>query len=184
MALKNTTTRYGSVAKFFHWIVALAVIALLIVGFLMGGIHDKALKMQVVNLHKLIGVAVLLLMLCRLGWRLVNVQPGYPTSTPAWERKAARGVHDLLYLALILMPLSGWIMSTAAGKAPHLGAWLLTLPGISQSKTLAHFCNNAHSVLAWIIITAVSVHLLAALKHHFIDKNNVLIRMLPWVKMR
>ena len=182
MSLKNTATSYGAIAKFFHWTVALAVIALLIVGFIMGTIQDKALKLQVYNLHKLIGLTVLLLMLLRLVWRFMNVQPGYPAAVPRWERKAARGVNDLLYLALILMPLSGWIMSTAVGHPPQLGSWLIAVPGIEINKTMANFFNTLHSILAWIIPGIIIIHLAAAIKHHWFDKNEVLIRMLPWVK--
>lgn len=183
MSLKNTDTSYGSVTKFLHWIVALSVIALLIVGFIMNDIQDKALKMQVYNLHKLIGLTVLILMLIRLGWRLLNIQPGYPASIPNWEKKAARGIHDLLYLALIVMPLSGWIMSTAAGHPPHLGAWLLNAPWVPASKEIAHFAATIHSIFAWVIPGVVILHIAAAVKHHIIDKNDVLIRMLPWVKV-
>ncbi len=182
MTLKNTITRYGSIAKFFHWTVAFAVIGLLIVGFIMGNVQDKALKMQIYNVHKLIGLAVLVLMLLRLVWRLINVQPGYPAAVPKWERKAARGVHDLLYLALIVMPLSGWMMSTAAGRPPHLGSWLLAMPGIEVNKELAHYFNTLHGILAWIIPAVLIIHIAAAVKHHWFDKNEVLIRMLPFAK--
>lgn len=182
MSLKNTANHYGAIAKFFHWTVALAVIGLLIVGFIMGNVQDKALKMQIYNVHKLIGLVVLGLMLLRLVWRLINVQPVYPAGVPNWERKAARGVHDLLYLALITMPISGWMMSAAAGRPPHLGRWLLAMPGIEINKGLAHYFNTLHGILAWIIAAALVVHLAAALKHHCLDKNEVLMRMLPFAK--
>jgi cytochrome b561 len=182
MSLKNTATSYGSTTKFFHWTVALCVIALLIVGFMMDDIQNKALKMQVYNLHKLLGLTVLILMLSRLVWRLLNIQPGYPASVPRWEQRAARSVHDLLYLTLIIMPLSGWIMSTAAGHPPYLGSYLIKAPFISVSQSTAQFFNNLHSAFAWIIPGLISIHIAAAIKHHLIDKNNVLLRMLPWVK--
>lgn len=182
MSLKNTVTSYGSIAKFFHWTVAFTVIALLIVGFIMGNVQDKALKMQVYNLHKLIGLAVLVLMLLRLVWRLMNVQPGYPAAVPKWECKAARGVHDLLYLVLIVMPLSGWIMSTAAGHPPHLGSYSLAFPGVEVNKAVSYYCNTLHGILAWIIPAVIAIHVGAAVKHHWFDKNEVLLRMLPWAK--
>lgn len=182
MALKNTPNSYGTVAKLLHWLVALSAIILLLVGFFMDDIVDKSLKSQIYNLHKLVGLTVLILMLLRLGWRLINFQPGYPASVPIWEQKLARASHDLLYLALIVMPLSGWIMSTAAGHPPQLGAWLIHLPGIPPDTTIKHYAATIHSISAWVIIVAVSLHIAAALKHHFIDKNNVLVRMLPWIK--
>jgi len=184
MALKNTAEQYGSLSKFFHWTVAIMVVALLTVGFIMDDISDKALKMQVYNIHKLIGLSVLLLMIMRLLWRLNNVLPEYPPTVPKWARKAARATHDLLYLVLIIMPLSGWIMSSAAGHPPHLGSWSLGIPGLTANKTLAQYGNSLHYVLAWAIPSLILLHIGAALKHHFMDKDEVLLRMLPWAKLK
>jgi cytochrome b561 len=184
MQLKNTTTSYGAITKLLHWTVAILVIALLTVGFLMGDISDKTLKMQVYNLHKLLGLGILLLMLSRLIWRLINIQPGYAATIPSWEKRAARAVHDVLYLCLIVMPLSGWIMSTATAHAPHIGSWVLNAPGMVGNQLAGHYAANLHRALAWGIPAFVLLHIVAALKHHFLDKNNVLLRMLPWVKNR
>src|SRR5947209_8543351 len=111
--LMNTENDYGSVTKFLHWLIFFVVISLLIVGFLMDGISNKQIKIEAFMLHKTFGMIVLALMAFRLVWTSVNPRPMYPITTPFWQRIATRTVHALLYILLIAMPLSGWIMSTA-----------------------------------------------------------------------
>lgn len=178
MSLKNTSTSYGSVAHFFHWLIFLLVLIMVPVGFTMGNISDKALRGEVVNIHKLIGVLILLLMLLRLLWALMNVKPSLPFQTPTWQRMAERTMHIALYLGLIIMPLSGLIGAVAAGHPPRLGDLSIKLP-IAQNKTLAEFAFDfVHKPLAWILIVLISIHILAALYHHFIKRDDVLRRML------
>jgi cytochrome b561 len=155
---------------------------MLCLGFFMGDIENKVIKGEVFNIHKLIGLTILTLMILRLIWTVINPKPKLPIETFRWERILEKGMHSLLYFALILMPISGWILSTAAGKPPHLGLYRLPLP-ISQSKNLAHFGNSVHLFLAWVILALVTLHILAAFKHYLINKDNVLQRMIPWVKI-
>ncbi len=183
MQLKNTTATYGAISKFLHWIVALLVVGLLIVGFVMGDIGDKHIRMQVYNIHKLLGLGVLLLMLLRVMWRIINIQPKYPATVPNWEQRAARAVHDVIYLCLIAMPLSGWIMSTASGHAPHIAGWTMNAPGLAESKELGYLGAKLHFWLAWAIPGVVLLHIAAAFKHHWYYKNEVLLRMLPGTKI-
>jgi cytochrome b561 len=173
---KDTKETYGSVAKFFHWMVFILVFCLILVGYFMEDV-GKAIQPTVYNLHKLTGLTVLLLMLCRLFWRSINRKPELEGAR-AWERFLERSMHILLYLVLIAMPLSGWLMSVAAGRAPHLFNLMLTLP-ITASKPLAELCESIHGTLAIVIIVLVSLHVLAALYHHFVKKDNVLTRMMP-----
>lgn len=182
MALRNSFLQYGSVSKFFHWLIVFLVLIMLCLGFFMNGIENKIIKGEVFNIHKLIGLTVLLLMILRLIWALTNPKPKLPFDTPLWERILERGMHDLFYLVLILMPISGWVLSTAAGKSPHIGWFRLSLP-ISQSKALASFSDSVHVFLAWTIIVLVTLHILAALKHYFMNKDYVLQRMTPWIKI-
>lgn len=179
MTLKNTNQSYGSVAKFFHWLIALIVICLLIAGYFMGDIGDKALKFQVFNLHKLFGLLILSLVILRLLWRFANPIPTLPPSMALWERLLEKAVKFFLYLSLFVMPLSGWIFSTAAGHAPHIGNYLLAAPFVPKSKVLADQIFNIHATFAVIIIVLLCLHIAGALKHHLINKDNVLIRMLP-----
>lgn len=177
MSLQNTSLRYGSVAKFFHWTISMLVITMLFIGYFMDDIKDKEIMGQVINLHKLIGLSILVLMLLRLAWTLKNPKPLLLTAT-RWERIAERSVHDLFYVILIAMPLAGWIMSVAAGHVPHFFSWNISLP-ITQDKATAELAKTIHNTLALILIALISLHVLAALFHHWIKKDDVLRRMLP-----
>ena len=179
MTLTNTNQSYGSIAKFLHWLIAIIVICLLFAGYFMGDIADKSLKLQVFNLHKLFGLSVLALILLRLLWRLANPVPLLPPEMALWERTLEKTVKAFFYIALFVMPLSGWIFSTADGHAPHLGNIKLAAPFIPLNKTLADDIFNIHSTFAIIIIGLLCLHIAGALKHHFINKDNVLRRMLP-----
>lgn len=178
MTLRNTPTSYGSVTKTLHWIVFILVTLLLLVGFFMDDIGDKQLSKIVYNVHKLTGLVVLCTMVIFLLWSAINPKPLYPAQMPLWEKKLARAVHFLLYLLLILMPLSGWIFTTAAGKPPHFFDFNIAMPEIPLSKPLAKAVDEMHVTIAWIILSLLVLHLLGALKHHFIDKNNILRRMM------
>lgn len=178
MSLKNTTSTYGSVTKFLHWLIFLLVFVMIIGGFCLGYV-PKEYKGVVYNLHKLTGLTILLLMLIRLGWKMLNVKPMLPADTTVWQRRAERAVHDLLYLLIIVMPLAGWIGSSSAGKAPHIGDISFGLP-IPENEALIGTMFSIHGWVAYGIIALVTVHVVAALYHHYVKKDNVLRRMLPW----
>lgn len=178
MGLKNTTNAYGSVARFLHWTIALLVVVLLIVGYTMLDIEDKEVKVQVINIHKLTGILVLALMVLRVLWAMINIKPSLPFGTPAWEKMAEKGMHYLLYLGLIVMPLSGWLGSVWGGRLPHIGEFQFSLP-IVANKDLSEFAfDDVHIPLAIILIVLISLHVLAALYHHVIKKDNILRRMI------
>jgi cytochrome b561 len=175
--LVNSPRTYGSVSKWLHWAIAVLLILMLVGGFFMDDIIDKPLRSMVINLHKLVGIAILVLMLLRLLWRLCNVQPTLPCM-PKWQRLSLKLVHRLLYLLVILMTLTGWIMSTAANHIPHIGSFTLPLPFVKSCAQLSDLFYSYHSILAWVIIAIVVLHILAALKHWLIDKDDVLQKML------
>ncbi len=182
MPLLNTQTSWGSVAKALHWLIALLVIFMLLLGLTMGN-FPKPFKYTLYAIHKSTGLTILLLMLIRLAWRLINVTPTLPQHLPHWQQIAARISHALLYITLIAMPLSGWVMSTAAGK-PTTFWWLFTInaPFVPASKALAGSARQLHGILAWTIVTLLTIHIIAALKHHFYHKDTILKRMLPCCK--
>ena len=175
--LKNSSTHYGRLAKILHWLIFLLVFVMLIFGYFMDGIQDKTVKSQIFNLHKLTGITILFLMLLRMVWALTNPKPALPLGTPNWQRHLERAVHVMIYAALIAMPISGWVMSIAGGHPPHFFKFQLELP-IQQDKAFSKEMFETHSWIAIIIITLVSVHILAALYHHFIKKDDVLRRMM------
>lgn len=181
MPFRNTNIQYGSMAKTLHWLIFFLVIGLLCAGFIMQTLQDKTvLKNTVYMIHKSFGLTVLILMVIRIFWAFTNSKPALSPRVPAWQKFAARSLHQVFYIVLIIMPLSGWLMSTAAGHPPSFFTLIkLPMPGVIESKPLAHFAHDIHTLLAWSIIVFVSLHILAALKHHFINKDNTLRSMLP-----
>lgn len=170
---------YSKGSKFFHWLIALIVIGMLAGSFFLGDLPDPYISTAFM-LHKSFGLSVLALVLVRLFWIRHTGKPQLPVSTPAWERFLSRFVQYSLYVFLIIQPLVGWIMSVAANKPPsYFGLVNLSFPGILPNKNLAMVLNNTHKTIAWIMIFLVILHVSGALKHHFINKDNVLRRMLP-----
>lgn len=183
MSLRNTSEEYGRIAKYFHWLSAILLVTLLLVGWLMDK-TDPSIKGTVYNIHKLFGLLFLTLTIPRLVWAVSNIKPKLPSAMRLWEKVAERIVHGGLYLSLLLMPLLGWGMSTAAGRAPTLFGTSIPLPGIIHNSVTAQLFASYHATFAWVIVLLVSLHVGAALKHHFIDKDNVLLTMMPKKKKK
>jgi cytochrome b561 len=173
---RNTEQYYGHIAKFFHWLIAVLVLLMLLVGYFMDDITDKALRSTVYSLHKTTGIAILFLVLFRLLWALTNNKPLLPKGTPYWQILAEKFAHVCLYVSLIIMPLSGWVMSVAAGYAPRIGKYALYLP-IPVNKVLSGNAFTVHAWLALALAILIAMHVGAAFYHHFIKKDNVLRRM-------
>ncbi|HSW70610.1 MAG TPA: cytochrome b [Gammaproteobacteria bacterium] len=176
-SLSNTGSVYGPLSKFFHWVIAVLVILMLSITYFLDDLPNQALKGLAFNIHKLTGLTILALMVLRLSWTLCNRKPSLP-HTALWERCAEQLVHWSFYLLLFLMPLAGWIGSVAGGRPPRLGNYSLNLP-LAKNEHLSNLSFSVHNTVAIIIITLISLHVLAALFHHFIKKDSVLRRMLP-----
>ncbi len=186
-AYGNSATRYGVVAMSLHWLIAVAVIALLALGMVMTRLPlGDPLKFDLYQLHKSIGILVFLLSCARLGWRLANPPPPLPLSLPDWERRAARITHTAFYLLMIVLPITGWMLVSASPwniptrpfglfMLPHL-PWFSTHP---QKARLEDALIEVHSLGGWIFAALLALHVAAALRHHFILRNTVLRRMLP-----
>jgi cytochrome b561 len=173
-----TLTKYGAGARLLHWATALLVIGALAAGWKMVGLPFSPLKVKVFNWHKWLGITVLALTVLRVLWRLAH-RPPPPLPMPAWQRKAAHALHGLLYLLLCLQPLVGWANSSAAG-IPVVWFGVLPLPDfVPKDHDLAEKLEHLHGLLGLLLAVLVAVHLLAALKHHFIDRDDTLRRMLP-----
>lgn len=179
MGWRNTVESYGGVAKSFHWVVAVLVICMLAMGLLMGGLENGPQKMQVYGLHKSIGVTILVLAALRLLWRLKNIHPAPLPNHKKLEKILASVIHGLLYVSLFLMPLSGWIMSSAKGFSVSVFG-LFTLPDlVAPNKGLAEIAVGVHEIVAYTLIVMVGLHFAGAMKHHVIDRDSTLRRMLP-----
>ena len=181
MSLRSTPTTWGSVTKALHWLIALGVIGLAVVGWVMKGMPLSPDKVQVYALHKSVGLTVFALVLLRLAWRIfVDTRPDLPAGMPLWERRAAWLSHVLLYVVLLAMPLSGWLFNSASNFKLR---WfdLFSVPSLAApDPVLKEWAALAHLTIFWLIAVLVTVHVAAALKHHFIDRDFVLARMLPW----
>lgn len=179
MPFRNANARYGSVAKTFHWLIALLVIGMLCVGPIMVDMKNSPLRLQLFTMHKELGLIILSLMILRVLWALSNVKPSFPQTMLNWEKVAARYSHYSFYVLLIVMPLSGWIMSSAAGHPPSILGYEMAFPGITPDKPVAKLFVTIHIALAIIIAGLLTVHVAGALNHHFIYRDNILRRMLP-----
>lgn len=183
MQLKNDESRYGVVAQLFHWTVVVLVATQFVLANIAGDLPLGPAKIATLAQHKSVGITILALALLRLIWRWLNPVPPIPATTPRWERLAARTSHVLLYALLLIIPVLGWFMSSAR-NFPVSWFGLVTLPDfIAPSRSAYEFLHNAHETLAKTLFVLALVHIAAALKHHFIDHDNVLRRMLP-VKLK
>jgi cytochrome b561 len=152
---------------------------MLIFGYFMDD-FPKSMQAQVYNLHKCTGFFILMLALLWSCWTLANPKPRLDARTSWLERLLAKAVHASLYLFAIGMPLVGWIGASASGRPPHVGALDLAFPmTLPHDKGFISTTFDLHNTFAIVLIVLVSVHVLAALFHHFIRKDNILVRMLP-----
>jgi len=179
LPLKNTSERFGWIALLLHWVMAIMIIGMLCLGLYMAGLRLSMEKLKLIGWHKEIGACVLGLVAIRLIWRLVNIIPPLPESMPMWQRLAAHASHYALYGFMFTMPVSGWLMSSAAGFPVSVFGWF-TLPNlINQNEEARKLFLSIHTWLSYALIATIAAHIAAALYHHFITKDNILRRMLP-----
>ena len=174
----SETTRYSAAAIVLHWLTALLVVAGFKLGLSMVGLPFSRQKLQWYAWHKWIGITIWLLTWGRLAWRWRHPAPPMELM-PAWQQRAAVVTHALLYALLVAIPLSGWLYSSATGvQVVYLG--LLPLPDlVPKDKAMADVLRGVHVTLNFTLLALVCIHGAAALKHHFVDRDAVLIRMLP-----
>ncbi len=173
--------RYTRTAIALHWLAALLIVCNLAVGVTMVGLPFGPQKFRVYGWHKWVGITVFLLATLRLAWRWRHAAPS-PVPMPDWQRKAAHATHVALYALMLLIPLSGWVYSSATGvSVVYLG--LVPLPDlVPKDKTLAAVLKAVHVTLNFTLLGLVIVHTGAALKHHVIDRDGVLARMVPFLR--
>jgi cytochrome b561 len=175
--------RYGAVAIALHWLVALLIVCNLLLGLSMVPMPITPRKLELYLVHKWIGITVFLLACARLAWRARHPAPP-PVPAPRWQIRAAAISHVLLYVLLLAVPISGWIYSSATGvQVVYLG--LVPLPDlVPKDKAIAAVLKGVHVGLNCALFLLVLVHAAAAIRHHFVQRDVVLARMLPFLTPR
>ena len=172
---------YNRGAIVLHWLTAALIVANLLLGLSMVGLPISPRKLSWYLVHKSIGITVFLLTSLRLAWRAIRPHPG-PVPMPQWQRRSAAASHVLLYLLLFVIPVSGWLYSSATGvQVVYLG--VVPLPNlVGKDRALGDVLRIVHVSLNALLFATVCVHVAAAVRHHFVDRDVVLARMLPLVK--
>ncbi|GBQ37043.1 cytochrome b [Gluconacetobacter azotocaptans] len=183
----GTTGRYDPVAITLHWVIAAGILTLIGMGLVMDHLSLPPMRLfQLYQLHKSIGITVMLAVVLRIGWRLFHKAPALPAAMPEIERQAAHGTHGLLYGLQILLPLSGWaLVSASVFNIPTVLYGILPWPHLPVLATLHDkapveaILKTLHHWSAWVLTAVIALHVAAALRHHFILKDGVLRQMLP-----
>jgi cytochrome b561 len=184
MTIRNTTTRWGSISQLLHWLIVILIIVQVTLASMADDLPLGMKKLGLLARHKSFGITILALAVIRLLWRWSNPTPPLPGTLKPYERFLAHFTHIALYVVLFAMPISGWLMSSARGF-PVSWFGFFQLPDlVPKSKPIYDAMLETHELLQWVLYTVVTLHVLAALKHHFMLKDNVLKRMLPFTKIR
>ncbi|MEM9839011.1 MAG: cytochrome b [Pseudomonadota bacterium] len=176
------TERYTSVAKAFHWAIAILIISEIAGGIIMTAMPFSDTKFLIYQFHKSFGLTVLMLSLGRLAWRLTHKPPAPVEGIPTWQERCASAAHVAFYVVMIGIPLSGWLMVSASTTGiPTKLFFVIPVPHwpipVSESSEL--FWESTHEIIAKSTIGLIVLHVAAALKHHFKDRDLTLVRMLP-----
>ena len=182
--MNTQTAAYTRTAISLHWLVALLIFAAFPLGLYMSDLPLSPYRLRLYSYHKWIGITIFLLAVLRMAWRLARRPPALPDNMAAWEKHAADGMHWLLYALLFIVPTSGWLMSSAKGfQTVWFG--VLPLPDlVGRDKVLGDLLTELHESFNFLMMGVLLVHAGAAVKHHFIDRDDVLVRMLPFLRNR
>ncbi len=174
----SAAERYSGLSKALHWVIALLAFSQLAMGKFFEVEVDEADGLF--GWHTALGLLVLALMIVRVGWRLTHAVPAPPRNTPGWQQVMARATHVAFYALLIALPLSGWLLTSVEGDPVSFFGWFgvpsLPVPGGEASED---FIEEAHEVLGNVLLVLAGIHVLAGLKHHYVDRDDVLRRMMP-----
>ena len=185
MTWKNTDERWGPVSQLLHWLIVLLILGMGTVGLVMTEMRNSPDKIQVYLLHKSFGLTVLALITLRLLWRLYAGAPKPVPGTPHWQERIASLTHGALYALVFAMPVSGWVLNSAAGF-PLRWFDLFNLPSIAaKNESLHELSEQVHEWLFWTLIAVALVHAAAAIYHHVFQQDATLARMVPrgWLRV-
>lgn len=180
----TASARYTRTAIALHWLIFVLIACGFTLAVYMVDLPLSPQKLKYFSWHKWIGVTVFLTALVRVGWRLTHPAPSLPATMPPWEQRAAAVSHAALYVLIVIIPITGWLYSSATG-VPTVYLGLVQLPDlVPKDKPLAEQLKLVHISLNYTMFVIVCFHAAAALKHHFVDRDEVLSRMVPVVKPR
>jgi cytochrome b561 len=174
--------RYGGVAISLHWLLVALIIASWALGLYMVELPLSPQKLKYISWHKWLGVTIFLIAVFRIGWRLAHPAPPAPDSMLYWQRVVMGVSHLLLYLLPIAVPLTGWLFSSASAIPTIYLGWVQLPDLVAQDKLFAEQLRLAHFSLNVMLFVVACIHVAAALKHHILDRDEVLVRMLPFLR--
>ena len=178
MNILNTRDDFGLISKLLHWLIALTIIALIPIGWYMTGLSDQdILYWRLLDLHEFLGLILFVIVPLKFVWRLFSPNPPYVPELKSWERRTAQTVRVFFLIAMVLIPLSGFLFVASNGEAVELYG-LVTIPDLGQLPDANRkLLSNIHYYFSYLCAAFIVLHILAALKHHVIDRNRTLRRM-------
>lgn len=179
MKIKNTSQHFGLLTKLFHWLIAISIIGLIWLGWYMVDLtyYDKWYNRSL-EWHKSLGMLVLGAALLKIGWQLYSPTPKTTQNLKYWEQLSANIMHKLLFAMMVLIPVSGYLISTSNGKPVEIFGWFDVPALISNNKELRDLAIELHYYMAYATAVLVLGHIGAALKHQFVNKDGTLVKML------
>ncbi|MBS0570731.1 MAG: cytochrome b [Proteobacteria bacterium] len=181
--LKSGPNHWGSLAKFFHWTIVVLILVQGTIGLVMVELPKRPNVIPVFSFHKSLGLTILALAVLRLAWRAFDPHPRAPASMPHWQVLGARAGHALLYVLIFAVPISGYWFDSVAALRPLYWFDLFQVPHVfAPDPGMKDIAVDTHETLFWILVVVAAGHALAALIHHFHDRDVVLRRMLPFAR--
>lgn len=175
--IKNTENSYGIIARILHWFIGVTILCMLVVGYYMAGLAPTPAKFELYGMHKATGFLLFLLIIFRLIWRIINIQPKPVENTPHWQEVAAKLNFKVLYVLTLAMPSSGIFMCLYGGYPINVFG-MFTISAFTKNPKYSELAAEFHNAFAILIIISVSLHFMGAMYHHFYKKDRTLKRMI------
>jgi len=179
MQFRNSMDRYGLIAISFHWLMAIIIIGLIALGVYMVPLSVSSLKLKLYRWHKEFGLIILYLIFFRLAWRLADRTPSLLGQLPWWQKIAAKTVHATLYFFMFIVPMTGWLLTSATGFPVSFFGWFLMPDLVQPNEVVRVWMVFSHKWLSYIMAGLICVHIAATIQHYVVHKDNILRKMLP-----
>lgn len=179
MGIRNTAEKYGTVAILLHWLIAILIIGLLALGLYMVDLPISLQKLKFYGWHKEFGILVLILATLRIVWRAINPTPELPAYMPTIQKIAALFVHYVFYVFMFAMPITGWIISSAAGLSVSFFGLFLLPNFVTPNQHVMHLFESIHEWLAYGLMVCIGLHIIAVIHHYIVHQDNLLRKIWP-----